>query len=126
MAKIKHSVATRKRKKKLLKKAKGYWGDRSKQFQQARRTLMHALVYAYRDRHNKKRTFRQLWIIRVNAACRSAGITYSNFMNGLKKANVNIDRKILADLAVKDEVAFKKLVELAKSSMIKVKAQNSK
>ena len=125
MAKIKHSVATRKRKKKLLKKAKGYWGDRSKQFQQARRTLMHALVYAYRDRHNKKRTFRQLCIISVNAACRSAGITYSNFMNGLKKANVNIDRKILADLAVKDEVAFKKLVELAKSSMIKVKAQNS-
>jgi len=114
MAKIKHSVATRRRKKRLLKKAKGFWGDRSKQFQQARRTLMHALVYAYRDRRVKKREFRKLWIARINAACRSEGITYSRFINGLKKAKVNLDRKILADLAVKDEKAFKKLVEIAK------------
>ena len=112
MAKIKHSVATRRRKKRLLKKAKGFWGDRSKQFQQARRALMHALVYAYRDRHAKKRDFRKLWIARINAACRLEGITYSRFMNGLKKAKINLDRKILADLAVKDEQAFKKLVEL--------------
>jgi large subunit ribosomal protein L20 len=114
MAKIKHSAATRKRKKKVLRQAKGYWGDRSKQFRQARRALMHALVYAYRDRRVKKREFRRLWITRINAACRAAGITYSKFINGLKRAKVNIDRKILADLAVRDSVAFKKLVEIAK------------
>lgn len=114
MAKIKHSVATRRRKRKLLKKAKGYWGDRSKQYRQARRALMHALVYAYRDRRVKKRDFRRLWIARINAGCRARGITYSRFMNGLKKAKVSLDRKILADLAVKDTHAFKKLVEIAK------------
>jgi len=115
MAKIKHSAATRRRKKRVLKKAKGFWGDRSKQYQQARRALMHALVYAYRDRRVKKRDFRRLWIIRINAACRDAGITYSRFMNGLKKSKVNLDRKILADLAVRDEHAFKKLVEMVKA-----------
>lgn len=114
MAKIKHSVATRRRKKRVLKKAKGFWGDRSKQFQQARRALMHALVYAYRDRKAKKREFRGLWIARINAACREAGITYSAFMSGLKKSKINLDRKILADLAVRDNDAFKKLVELVK------------
>ena len=114
MAKIKHSVATRKRKKRVLKKAKGFWGDRSKQFQQARRTLARAMVYSYRDRRVKKREFRQLWIIRINAACREQGISYSGFMNGLKKANVNLDRKIIADLAVTDNKAFLKLVEIAK------------
>lgn len=113
MAKIKRSVATRKRKKRVLKQAKGFWGDRSKQFRQARRALMHALVYAYRDRRNKKREFRGLWIIRINAACRMHGITYSAFMHGLKKAKVNIDRKILADLAVRDSKAFDTLVEIA-------------
>jgi len=112
MAKVKHSVATRRRKRRTLKDAKGFWGDRSKQYQQARRTLMHALVYAYRDRKNKKRAFRALWIIRVNAACRQAGLTYSQFMHGLKKAKINIDRKILAELAVKDSKAFAKLVEI--------------
>jgi large subunit ribosomal protein L20 len=114
MAKIKHSVATKKRKKRVLKKAKGFWGDRSKQFQQARRTLARAMVYSYRDRRVKKREFRQLWIIRINAACREQGITYSGFINGLKKANVNLDRKIIADLAVTDNKAFMKLVEIAK------------
>ena len=116
MAKVKHSVATRRRKKRLLKSTKGYFGDRSKQFQQARRALMHALVYAYRDRRVKKREFRRLWIARINAACRVEGISYSKFMNGLKKAKVNLDRKILADLAVKEEATFKKLVELAKGN----------
>lgn len=114
MAKVKHSVATRRRKKRALKHAKGFWGDRSTQYQQARRALMHALVYAYRDRRNKKREFRQLWIARINAACRKTGIKYSQFINGLKKAKVTLDRKILADLAVKDTIAFKKLVELVK------------
>ncbi|MBM3245960.1 MAG: 50S ribosomal protein L20 [Candidatus Omnitrophica bacterium] len=114
MSKIKHSVATRKRKKRVLKQAKGFWGDRSKQHRQARRALMHALVYAYRDRRIKKREFRRLWITRVNAACRAAGITYSKFINGLKKAKINLDRKILAELAVNDSQAFKKLVEMVK------------
>ncbi len=114
MAKAKHSVATRKRKKKVLKQAKGFWGDRSKQYQQAKRTLMHALKYAYRDRRNKKREFRSLWIARINAACRQSGITYSVFINGLKKSQINLDRKILADLAVRDNHAFKKLVAIIK------------
>ena len=114
MAKVKHSVATRRRKKRTLKKAKGFWGDRSKQYQQARRALMHALVYAYRDRRNKKREFRRLWVVRINAACRQAGLTYSQFMNGLKKSKVALDRKMLADLAVRDNKAFEKLLEIAK------------
>jgi large subunit ribosomal protein L20 len=114
MAKIKHSVATRKRKKRLLKQTKGYFGDRSKQFQQARRALMHALSYAYRDRKVKKREFRALWITRINAACRQSGISYSVFMNGLKKSKVALDRKILADLAVRDSKAFEKLIDIAK------------
>lgn len=114
MPKTKHSVATHRRKKKLLKSAKGYWGDRSKQFQQARRTLMHALTYAYRDRKVRKRDFRSLWIQRINAACRAEGITYSKFINGLKKAKVILDRKVMADIAVKDSAVFKKLVEIAK------------
>jgi large subunit ribosomal protein L20 len=114
MAKVKHSVATRRRKKRVLKSAKGFWGDRSKQFQQARRALMHALVYEYRDRKVRKREFRALWIVRINAACRQAGISYSKFLNGLKIAKVALDRKILADLAVKDPKAFKKLIDIAK------------
>jgi large subunit ribosomal protein L20 len=115
MTKTKHSVATKKRKKRLLRQAKGFWGDRSKQYQQARRALMHALVYAYRDRRIKKRDLRRLWIIRINAACRQAGITYSRFMSGLKKSKVSLDRKILADLAVRDSQAFKKLVDIAQN-----------
>jgi len=114
MAKIKHSTATRRRKKRVLKKAKGFFGDRSKQFQQARRALMHALKYAYRDRRNKKREIRSLWITRINAAARAEGLTYSAFISGLKKAKISLDRKILADLAVKDKAAFKKIVGLIK------------
>ncbi|MDD5115543.1 MAG: 50S ribosomal protein L20 [Candidatus Omnitrophica bacterium] len=114
MAKVSHSVATRKRKKKVLKQAKGFWGDRSKQYQQAKRALMHALEYAYRDRRNKKRDFRKLWIARINAACRQEGITYSVFMSGLKKCKISLDRKILADLAVRDNPAFKRIVEIVK------------
>jgi large subunit ribosomal protein L20 len=115
MAKIKHSPTTRRRKKRLLKKAKGFWGDRSKQYQQARRAMLHALAYAYRDRRNIKRDFRRLWITRISAACRQNGITYSSFIHGLKKAKVELDRKALADLAVMDIKAFEKLVEIAKS-----------
>ena len=114
MARVKRSPARRKRKKRLLKLAKGYYGDRSKQYQQARRTVARALVYAYRDRRVKKRQFRRLWIARINAACRGAGIKYSQFINGLKRAKINLDRKVLADLAIKDSQTFNKLIELAK------------
>jgi large subunit ribosomal protein L20 len=114
MAKAKHSVSTRKKKKKVLKQAKGFWGDSSKQYQQAKRVLVHALRYAYRDRRNKKREFRSLWIARINAACRETGISYSVFMHGLKKSKITLDRKILADLAVRDSQAFKKLVGIVK------------
>jgi large subunit ribosomal protein L20 len=116
MAKVKHSPARRKRKKKLLKQAKGYYGDRSKQYQQAKRTVVRALVYAYRDRRVKKRDFRRLWIARINAACRVSGIKYSQFIDGLTKAKIGLDRKMLADLAVRDSQAFNKLVEITKKS----------
>lgn len=115
MAKIKHSAATKRRKKRVLKQAKGFFGDRSKQFQQARRAVMHALVYQFRDRKARKRDFRTLWIARLNAACRVEGLSYSRFMSGLKKANIQIDRKMLADIAVRDADVFKKLVEMAKA-----------
>jgi large subunit ribosomal protein L20 len=115
MVKVKHSQATKNRKKEVLKQAKGFWGDRSKQFQQARRALMHALVYSYRDRKVRKRDFRKLWIARINAACRAEGLSYNKFMNGLKKAKVALDRKMLAELAVKDAKVFNKLIELAKA-----------
>ena len=116
MARATHSSASRKRKKKILKRAKGNYGDRSKQFQQARRTVARALAYAYRDRKVKKRMFRRLWITRLNAACRQAGLTYSKFIDGLKKAKINLDRKILAELAVKDTKVFNKLIELVKTT----------
>jgi len=115
MAKVKLAVKRHKRHKRLLRKTKGFWGDRSKQYQQARRTLERGLVYAYRDRRRRKRDLRRLWIVRINAACRLAGIGYNRFINGLKKAKVNLDRKILADLAVKDNQVFKKLVEIAQN-----------
>ena len=114
MARVTHSPSSRARKKKVLKQAKGYYSDRSKQYQQARRTVARALAYAYRDRRIKKRTFRSLWIARLNAACRQAGLTYSAFIAGLKKAKVNLDRKILAELAVKDTKVFNALIELVK------------
>ncbi|MCM8757705.1 MAG: 50S ribosomal protein L20 [Candidatus Omnitrophica bacterium] len=115
MVKVKLAVKRHRRKKKLLKQAEGFWGDRSKQYQQARRTLARAYVFSYRDRKAKKRAFRKLWIARINAACRAKGISYNRFIAGLKKANVSLNRKMLADLALNDEQTFNKLVELAKS-----------
>ena len=116
MAKVRHSAATRQRKKKLLRRAKGFRLDRSKQFQQARRAVMHALVYGYRDRKARKREFRALWIARLNAACRQEGLTYSAFMSGLKKAQVALDRKMLAQLAVQEPQVFKKLIEMVRKA----------
>lgn len=114
MARIKHSVSTRARKKRVLKAAKGFYGDRSRRYRLAKETLARALRFATRDRKVRKREFRSLWIIRINAACREHGLTYSGFMAGLKKAKIVLDRKILAELAVNDAAAFKKLVEAAR------------
>jgi len=116
MVRVKTNVATRKRKKRVLKKTKGQFGHRSKRFQQAKRSLVKGQAYQYRDRKINKRRFRSLWIIRINAACKEAGITYSRFIKGLINAKVDIDRKLIADLAVKSPEAFGKLVELSKKS----------
>jgi large subunit ribosomal protein L20 len=101
----------RKRHNKLLKQAKGYQGSRSRRIRVARQTVLKALSYAYRDRRNRKRDFRRLWIIRINAAARQNGISYSRLMNGLKQAGINLDRKMLADMAVRDPAAFRSVVE---------------
>lgn len=114
MSRVKTNVVRRKRVKKVLKRAKGQWGDRSKQYLQAKRSLLHSDTYAYRDRKKRKIEFRQLWIARLNAAVRAAGMTYSRFINGLKKANVTLNRKMLAELAVNDAKVFQKIVEAAK------------
>jgi large subunit ribosomal protein L20 len=116
MARIKHSVSTRARKKKVLKQAKGYYGDRSRRYRMAKETVARALRFATRDRRVKKREIRSLWITRINAACREEGSTYSKLLNGLKKAKVVLDRKILAELAVNDRPAFKKVLSIAQGS----------
>ncbi|HAJ57656.1 MAG TPA: 50S ribosomal protein L20 [Candidatus Omnitrophica bacterium] len=114
MARIKHSVSTRARKKKVMKAAKGYYGDRSRRYRLAKETLARAMRYATRDRKVRKREFRNLWVVRINAACRELDFTYSRLVSGLKKANVALDRKILADMAVNDAPAFKKVVDIAR------------
>ncbi len=111
MARVKGAMHTRKRRKKILKLAKGYRGAKSKLYKTANQAVMKSLVYAYRDRKQKKRNFRQLWIARINAAARMNGLSYSQFMNGLKKNGIEINRKMLAEIAVSDPAAFTKLVE---------------
>jgi large subunit ribosomal protein L20 len=111
MARVKRGMMARKRHKKLLHQAKGYWGSRSRRFAVARQTVLKALSYAYRDRRNRKRDFRRLWVIRINAAARLNGMTYSRLINGLKTAGINLDRKILADMAVRDPAGFTRVVE---------------
>jgi large subunit ribosomal protein L20 len=110
MARVKHSVRTRARKKRVLKLAKGQYGARRRWYRLAKESTARSLVYAYRDRRVKKRDFRKLWIARINAACRAAGITYSQFMNKLKQAKVILDRKTLAQIAVEDPQTFKKII----------------
>ena len=117
MPRVKTGVTAHARHKKILKLAKGYRGARSKQFKKANETIMKAGQYAYRDRKNKKREFRRLWIARINAAARINGISYSRLICGLTKAGVAIDRKMMADLAVKDAAAFTQLVEIAKKNI---------
>ncbi|HOQ06447.1 MAG TPA: 50S ribosomal protein L20 [Clostridiales bacterium] len=111
MARVKGAMRTRARHKKILKLAKGYFGDKSKLFRIANQAVMKSLSYAYRDRKARKRDFRKLWITRINAAARMNGMSYSKFMNCLKKAGINLNRKVLADMAVNDEKAFAQLVE---------------
>lgn len=106
--------ATRRRKKKFLKRAKGFFGGRRKLYRSARETVTRALAFATRDRKKKKRSFRSLWVIRINAACRQNAISYSKFISGLKRAKITLNRKSLSELAIRDGEAFKKLVELAK------------
>ncbi|EAI8623889.1 50S ribosomal protein L20 [Campylobacter lari] len=117
MARVKTGVVRRRRHKKVLKLARGFYSGRRKHFRKAKEQLERSLVYAYRDRRRKKRDFRRLWIVRINAACRLNDISYSRFINGLKKAGVELDRKILADLAMNDAAAFAKIADAAKKAL---------
>jgi large subunit ribosomal protein L20 len=117
MPRTKRGSVARKRRKKVLKLAKGYYGAKSKLFRVANQQVMKSLSYAYRDRKQNKRDFRKLWIARINAAARNDGMSYSRFINGLKKADVQINRKVLADLAVNDKAAFSRLVDVARENV---------
>jgi large subunit ribosomal protein L20 len=125
MARATNSPASRKRRKKVLKYAKGYFGNKSKLFRYAKEAVQHAWQYAYAARRKKKGDFRGLWIVRLNAACRNAGISYSRFIEGLKAANIQLDRKVLSDLAIRDEVAFNALVKQAQAAL-KTKSSSAK
>jgi large subunit ribosomal protein L20 len=118
MARATNSPASRKRRKKVLKYAKGYFGNKSKLFRYAKEAVQHAWQYAYAARRKKKGDFRGLWIVRLNAACRNAGISYSRFIEGLKAAKIELDRKVLSDLAIRDEVAFNALVKTAQHALM--------
>jgi large subunit ribosomal protein L20 len=117
MARVKRGVIARRRHKKVLKQAKGYYGARSRIFRVAKQAVIKAGQYAYRDRRQRKRQFRSLWIARINAASRANGINYSQFINGLKKAGIALDRRVLADIAVHDKAAFTAVVEKAKAAL---------
>lgn len=117
MTRAKNSVASRARRKKILRQSRGYYGARSRSFKVAKQAVIKAGQYAYRDRRQRKRQFRSLWIIRINAAARENGMTYGQFMHGLKKANINLDRKVLADLAYHESASFTHLVSLAKEAV---------
>lgn len=117
MARATNSPASRKRRKKVLKYAKGYFGNKSRLFRYAKEAVQHAWQYAYAARKKKKGDRRSLWIVRLNAACRNAGISYSRFIEGLKAANIVLDRKVLSDLAIHDEVAFNALVQKAQDAL---------
>ncbi|MES2697401.1 MAG: 50S ribosomal protein L20 [Verrucomicrobiota bacterium] len=125
MARATNSPASRKRRKKVLKYAKGYFGNKSKLFRYAKEAVQHAWQYAYAARRKKKGDFRGLWIVRLNAACRNAGISYSRFIEGLKAAQIELDRKVMSDLAIRDEVAFNALVKAAQDAL-KAKSSSAK
>ena len=119
MSRARHSVARKKRKKKVLRMAKGYRGARSRTYRSANEQVMHSLQYAYRDRRSRKRDFRRLWIARINAAARQNGLSYSRFIRGLKLAEIDVNRKMLADMAVSDPASFTELVHKAKDHLEK-------
>jgi large subunit ribosomal protein L20 len=114
---VKRSVHARKKRRKVLEQAKGYWGLKSTSYRYAKEQVDHSLVYAYRDRKNRKRTFRSLWIVRINAAARAQGLSYNRFIAGVRKAGIELDRKSLADLAVTDPTAFAAIAERAKAAL---------
>jgi large subunit ribosomal protein L20 len=117
MARIKRAVAAKKKRRTVFERTKGYYGVRSRTYRGAKEQMQHSLQYAYRDRRNKKRDIRQLWITRINAAARMNGLSYSNFMHGLKLAGVELDRKVLAQIAYEDETAFAALAEVAQKAL---------
>ena len=117
MARVKGAMMTRKRRNKIMKLAKGYWGSKSKHYKMANQAVMKSLKYAYIGRKQKKRQFRQLWIARINAACKANGMNYSRFMNGIKKAGITMNRKMLSEMAIHDPAAFTALVEKAKAAL---------
>ena len=117
MPRIKRSVHARKKRRKVLEQARGYWGLKHSSYRRAKEQVERSLAYAYRDRKAKKRTFRRLWILRINAAARANGLSYNEFIAGCRKANIELDRKVLADLAVSDPAAFGKLAEQAKAAL---------
>ena len=117
MPRVKRSVHARKKRRKVLAQAKGYWGLKSRSYRYAKEQVEHSLVYAYRDRKARKRTFRSLWIVRINAAARANGLSYNRFMAGLRQAGIELDRKSLADLAVADPQAFAAVAERAKAAL---------
>ena len=117
MPRVKRAVGAKKKRRTMLKKAKGYYGDRSRHYRKAKEQVQHSLEYQYRDRRNKKREIRRLWITRINAGARQNGMSYSTFMHGLKEAGVGLDRKVLADMAVNDPDSFAQLVDVARESV---------
>ena len=126
MTRVKSGVETKKRHKKVLKEASGYFGSKHRLYKSAKEQLMHSSVYAYRDRRQKKREFRKLWITRINAACRMNDISYSKFINGLAKSGVEVNRKMLSELAISDMKAFKELVKIAKTGEVKSEKEEVK
>ena len=117
MPRVKRSVHARKKRRKVLEQAKGYWGLKSTNYKYAKEQVEHSLTYAYRDRKNRKRTFRSLWIVRINAAARLNGLSYNQFIAGLHTAGIELDRKVLAELAVSDPAAFAAVAEQAKAAL---------
>ncbi len=119
MPRVKRSVAARKKRRKVLQQARGYWGLKHSSYKQAKEQIEHSLTYAYRDRKARKRSFRSLWIMRINAAARENGLSYNQFIAGCRMAEIELDRKVLADLAVKDPTAFAAVAEQAKAALAK-------
>jgi large subunit ribosomal protein L20 len=117
MPRVKRSVHARKKRRKVLEQARGYFGIKKSNYRYAKEQVEHSLAYAYRDRRNRKRNFRRLWIIRINAAARQEGLSYNQFIAGCRKADIGLDRKVLADLAVREPAAFKAIAERAKAAL---------